>query len=444
MSATTREVSVCCLDEQARLCGILRLVQSDRKADSIRILSTQEAKQYGEEKIQLQEGCSYDFELQEVHGKLRVQANGVVKPSSLRPEIGRIETGVETGLLQVVLEDEKTGLPIARGSVEVLPTKINYRQDYRGMLTFIADECSELLFNVWANTRMRLAPKYKTEPQNLQRQLEFLCAELNSSRFLAAIQRIMTTPHQKLETHWEERNISRPCKTGRNFARQVSSTTMRVRLPAEHSISRSMAAQGISDLSLPATVLFRKQSDSLDTPENRFVKYVLAHFRDVLKRIYILLKQHRTEDRQRLFRNINHLQELLNELLSRDFFKGISEIHVLPLGSPVLQRKSGYREIFLTWLKLDIEAQLSWKGGDDVYGAGKRDMATLYEYWLFFQLYRLFRDKFELTAQPARSLFEQTHGGLNLRLKVNEPLGIKGICVREARRLNVRFHYNLT
>lgn len=182
----------------------------------------------------------------------------------------------------------------------------------------------------------------------------------------------------------------------------------------------------------------------MDTPENRFVKYVLTYFRDFLKRIESILKGSVTEDRQRLVRSVHHLQERLNAALSADLFKDVSVPNILPLGSPVLQRKGGYREILLAWLKFDLASELVWKGGDDVYGAGKRDMAALYEYWLFFQLLRLFRDKFELASPPARTLFEQTDSGLNLRLRVNEPLGIQGQCLRHARRLNVRFHYNLT
>jgi predicted component of viral defense system (DUF524 family) len=205
-----------------------------------------------------------------------------------------------------------------------------------------------------------------------------------------------------------------------------------------------MRALGIATPSLPRVVSVRRQVDSLDTPENRFVKYVLTHFRNFLKRIESALNRNVAEDRQRLLRSVHYLQEMLNATLSVDLFKGVSDLNILPLGSPVLQRKGGYREILLAWLKFDLASELVWKGGEDVYGAGKRDMATLYEYWLFFQLLRLCKDKFELTSPPARTLFEHTDGGLNLRLKVNEPLGIEGRCLRHARRLNVRFHYNLT
>lgn len=444
MGGLSREATVLCRHVEGRLAGILRLVQADRKNDSIRLLSAEEARQHGEESVQLLEGHSYDFELLNPPGKLRVQANGVVKPSSIRPTIGRIDTGVETGLLHVVLEDEQTGAPVARGAVEVLSAKINYRQDYRGMLNFIANECSELLFDIRATSRMRLAPKFSPRPQNLQRQLEFLRAELTSRSFVAALQRVTAMPHQKLEAQWEERGISRLHRGGRDLARQIASATARVPLPANSAPAQAMRALGIAESSLPRVVSVRRQVDSLDTPENRFVKYVLTHFRDFLKRIESILKGSAGEDRQRLVRTVHHLQEQLNAALSADLFRGVAAPTVLPLGSPVLQRKGGYREILLAWLKFDLASELVWRGGEDVYGAGKRDMAALYEYWLFFQLLRLFRDKFELAAPPARTLFEHTDGGLNLRLKVNEPLGIHGRCLRHARRLNVRFHYNLT
>ncbi len=444
MCTLTREVLVPCLDSDGRLAGVLRLVQADRKNDGIRILAREEARQYGEECIQLHENHSYDFELLNARGKLRVQANRVVKPSSIRPTIGRIDTGVETGLLHLVLEDAQSSVPVAQGAVEVLSVKINYRQDYRGMLSFIADECSELLFDIRASARMRLAPKFQPGLNNLQRQLEFLSAELTSRNFMAALQRVTAMPHQKLQSQWEEQRISRLRKCGRDLARQIGSAAARVPVQAHTAVAQTMRALGIASPSLPRVVSVRRQVESLDTPENRFVKYVLVYFRDFLKRIESVLKASKTADRQRLVRTIQHLQEKLNLALSADLFKGVLAPAILPLGSPVLQRKSGYREILLAWLKFDLASELVWKGGEDVYGAGKRDMAALYEYWLFFQLLRLFSDKFELALPAASSLFEHTESGLNLRLKVNETLSIEGRCVRHTRRLNVRFHYNLT
>jgi len=419
-------------------------VQTERNGDGIKILTPEEAGKHGEEEIQILEGRCYDFELLSAHPRLRVQANRIVKPNSIRPTIGRIETGTETGLLRLVLEDSELNEPVASGAIEILSSKIDYRRDYRGMLGYIASECSELLFDVRASARMRLSPKFKPDAQNIQRQLEFLAAELTSRSFITALHRVIAVPNQKLQSRVEDRNISHVRKGGRDFARQIASATDRVPIPSDNAFARNMQQLGISPASLPRVVSIRRQVDSLDTPENRFVKYVLTQFRDFLKRIESLLKGSSALGGKRLIRTVHYLLEGLDASLSAEFFKSLSAPNFLPIGSPVLQRKAGYREILLAWIKFDLSSELAWKGGDEVYGAGKRDIAALYEYWLFFQLLRLFRDKFALNAPAARTLFEHTEGGLNLRLKVNEPLGIEGRCLRNARRLSVRFHYNLT
>ena len=43
----------------------------------------------------------------------------------------------------------------------------------------------------------------------------------------------------------------------------------------------------------------------------------------------------------------------------------------------------------------ELAAKLIWSGGEAVYGAGKKDIATLYEYWVFFKLLDLFQELFE-------------------------------------------------
>ena len=444
MPTLRKEVRIDCLDDQGRVAGVIRVVQMNRDSASIRTLTRQEAKEHGEEEVQLLEGSIYDFELSTTRPNFRVQANGIVKPSSIRPEIGRIETGLETGLVFLVLEDSLSGTTVARASVEVLSSKLNYREDYRRMLDLIASECSELLFNIRSNSQMRLAPKYKAEPRNLQRQVEFLRAELESPRFKSALGRIMAMPHQRLQSVTEQRKVTQLRRTGKDFVRQVSTARRRLNLPDGSQLSSIMSSLGFEQPSVPAIIMHRQQVETLDTPENRFVKHVLVFFSDFLKRMESILRSRKSNGHQRLRQKIVQLQQGLDDALRHEFFKAVSKPHLLPLGSPVLQRKSGYRDILLTWLQFDIASELAWRGGEDVYGAGKRDIATLYEYWLFFQLLRLFRDKFGLSTPEARSLFEHSDGGLNLRLKINEPLGIEGVCVRESRRLKVRLHYNLT
>lgn len=444
MASFAREAEIACFDGQGRVAAKIRIVQSDGRPPTMRLLTAEEAMEFGEEQVQLLEGCSYDFELLAHRDLFYVQPSGLVKPNSIRPDLGRIETGIETGLLQITLGTTPGGQPLARCAVEILSAKINYREDYRGMLSAIADQCSELLFDLRATTRMRLAANSRSDPHNLPRQIEFISALLGSKSFLSALERITAAPHHNLVSSVERRSISQLRRPGKDFARQISTSNNRSYLTTSHPLASAMHALGVENPSLPSFVMAGRRFESIDTAENRFVKHVLSHFAEFLQRIEALLGKSKGADRQRLHRNVKRMKESLGEVLSRDFFKALGTLQFLPLGSPVLHRKAGYREILTTWLKFDLAAELMWQGGEDVYGAGKRDMAALYEYWVFFQLLRLFSDKFELAAPLAHDLFEHCDGGLSLRLKSHHELGIRGRCVRHPRHLQVSFSYNRT
>jgi len=84
-------------ERPGRKCGVLRLVQADTKSDSIRVLTAAEAKEYGEEVVQLLEGRVYDFEVFDTVGNLRIRLSRVAKPNSIKPNLGRIETVLRLG-----------------------------------------------------------------------------------------------------------------------------------------------------------------------------------------------------------------------------------------------------------------------------------------------------------------------------------------------------------
>ena len=91
-------------------------------------------------------------------------------------------------------------------------------------------------------------------------------------------------------------------------------------------------------------------------------------------------------DNSRINKEAHLLIDTLEQFLSHSIFKEISLPSTLPLNSPILQRKEGYREILRVWLMFDLAAKLVWHGGDDIYRGNKKDIAILYEYWLFFKL----------------------------------------------------------
>jgi hypothetical protein len=196
-------------------------------------------------------------------------------------------------------------------------------------------------------------------------------------------------------------------------------------------------------------VTVRRKADFLDTAENRFAKMVLTEFRDFLAEVAAFLSRNSTEAErpanERLLRETGRLRGMLESLLGRGFFPDVSAPAVVPLGSPALQRKSGYRELLRFWLQFHAGAQLAWDGGREVYEGGARNVATLYEYWLFFQLEALFRAKFAC-AEPLHALLVELEAGLP-RLKLRRGMALKtpvgGVWSKTAgRRLKAEFQFN--
>ena len=272
------------------------------------------------------------------------------------------------------------------------------------MLEYISAQSSQLLFDARASALMPVAPRWTREPPLLQQQIEFLRETLASPGFDAALRRIESYPHQQLRTLPEECNIARPFRPARNFNRQAASAGHRVSLPASHPLFSRLSARGVAQPSLPATVVIQRKRDLTDTPENRFVKHAVTQFRDFLAHAAQILAQEKDESWAPVRHSARHMAAKLNEVLSRNFFRDISPLRMLPLGSPVLLRKPGYRELLQFWQRFNDNSQVSWKGGDEVYHAGKRDVAALYRSWLFFQLLHWFCGKFNPTgAVPQQS-----------------------------------------
>ena len=117
---------------------------------------------------------------------------------------------------------------------------------------------------------------------------------------------------------------------------------------------------------------------------------------------------------------------------------------MLSLNSPALQRKEGYREVLQAWLIFDLAAKLSWHGGDDVYDAGKRNVATLYEYWLFFKLMEVIGSIFDIAPEDKKNLVQTDKDEINLELKQGKMKMVHGVYDAGVRKLNVRFYYNRT
>ena len=146
----------------------------------------------------------------------------------------------------------------------------------------------------------------------------------------------------------------------------------------------------------------------------------------------------------RLKYEAGHTIEKLSQILENSFFIQISSPSYLNMNSPILQRKEGYREVFQAWLIFDLAAKLNWIGGDNVYNAGKKNVAILYEYWLFFKLIELIGEFFDIKSKDKSNLVKMDSDGINLNIIQGKMQVLYGQQKTSSRLLNIAFYYNRT
>ena len=410
-------------------------------------ISLNEIEQYNESPYQLLEGHSYEYEFIGPNADnytLETKVKGIVIASRRHISRGRICPNIYVGRLNadIVSTQDQKKHPI---SFEVIATKFNkeqdlsYRENYRKMLEDITDKCTDLLLQVNTPITQSLTIDFSKDNRTIYQRFCFVKSFMDSADFQEAINRIISNPSTQWKKVDKTISVFQVKRVGRNMERQLISGRRRV------DTSGLPHLQSIGLTSIPTHIESTSMQESLDTPENRFIKHVLNVFLNFTQQCKSIFSTDSSFHHAKI--EAKHLQTKLNSYLSSSFFDEVSNATTLALNSPLLQKRSGYREVLNRWLQFDLAAKLIWSGGEDVYQAGKRDIATLYEYWLFFQLYDLLVDKFKLEHYKTKNyehLFETTKDGLALKLKSGRELILKGQTDFASRNLSMRFSYNRT
>lgn len=392
-------------------------------------ISEHEVTEYGEAKIQLVEGCSYEYQFSDesICFKKDSKNNAIVFPSKFGSFKGYINPNIFVGTHTLEIADSNYSLPI-----EVRSLKSEYRVDYRFMLESIAEKCTDLVMQIDSPITQYFDTNYETDSQTLYQRFSFVKALINSSDFEESIQKIVSSPVTNWDEEFQEKDIRKVRRFSQKESKQLANRGNRIDLPSDHYLND---VHGLK--SIPTLIDSTRKIESIDTPENRFIKHALEEFLSFCENCELKFQQYSSAELEAKL-----LSSKIAALLNQSFFKQISRPTYLKLNSPVLQRKSGYREVLNAWLKFDLAAKLIWQGGDNVYDAGKKDVATLYEYWLFFTLLDILKEVFDIEPKSIHDLLQYDKGQLALTLKQGKSIAMKGVYHSTFRKLNIQFSYN--
>ena len=273
-------------------------------------------------------------------------------------EIGRSE-------IQIIYKVDKETRTFRFG-FEVLSTKLDYHEHWRTIVEDIEREYRMLSLDYVRRTFHGFSPDQNGEHPDI---VWWSVFEGEQQKFIKACKSIIDRPRHRL--HGEEVYLR---------ADQLKQTP--------HNIENRLAEHRKE----PA-YLYRVEQHILsnDTQENRFLKFALhqisKRYEDLRQRIEAVKTASGTMKSAMLATS-----ETLKRLQHHPFFRTIGRFKGISQESMVLQKATGYSQVYRTWNLLRRAYSLN----DGLYRLQTKDIATLYEIWCFIEVSHIVKAQLHL------------------------------------------------
>ena len=273
-------------------------------------------------------------------------------------EIGRSE-------IQIIYKVDKETRAFRFG-FEVLSTKLDYHEHWRTIVENIEREYRMLSLDYMRRTFHGFSPDQNGEHPDI---VWWSVFEGEQQKFIKACKSIIDRPRHRL--HGEEVYLR---------ADKLKQTP--------HNIENRLAEHRKE----PA-YLYRVEQHILsnDTQENRFLKFALhqisKRYEDLRQRIEAVKTASSTMKSAMLATS-----ETLKRLQHHPFFRTIGRFKGISQESMVLQKATGYSQVYRTWNLLRRAYSLN----DGLYRLQTKDIATLYEIWCFIEVSHIVKAQLHL------------------------------------------------
>lgn len=273
-------------------------------------------------------------------------------------EIGRSE-------IQIIYKVDKETRTFRFG-FEVLSTKLDYHEHWRAIVEDIEREYRMLSLDYMRRTFHGFSPDQNGEHPDI---VWWSVFEGEQQKFIKACKSIIDRPRHRL--HGEEVYLR---------ADKLKQTP--------HNIENRLAEHRKE----PA-YLYRVEQHILsnDTQENRFLKFALhqisKRYEELRQRIEAVKTASGTMKSAMLATS-----ETLKRLQHHPFFRTIGRFKGISQESMVLQKATGYSQVYRTWNLLRRAYSLN----DGLYRLQTKDIATLYEIWCFIEVSHIVKAQLHL------------------------------------------------
>lgn len=290
---------------------------------------------------------------------------------------------------------------------EVIPEKMDYEEDYVALTEAIAQVCSELLLE-YSGVTSNLFTQSEETSKTVLEQFIFLRQFCYSQNLFSLFEAIKRNPDRILEHEEEFKSIGCGMPSKKFFTNPFSYS---------RGLQKIERGDGTSYF-LPQKVSVTKRYDSIDTPANRFVKYAFEKFDAICTELICVLDSSTDTKQAECLFEAKAIHHMLGDIFNDGFFDGIGMLDIMPQNNQVLQKREGYSQIFLAYSMIDLALRLDWRGQDEIFDGESKNVALLYEYWLFFELFKIIEsiNGCKKIALVEEDFLTVTDGGITISL----------------------------
>lgn len=213
--------------------------------------------------------------------------------------------------------------------------------------------------------------------------LRYVLSELapREARLEPALRAVLAEPHRRFERYNRVVPLFRAQRIGPRTLRHIVTDGSRLRfaLPGV-APDLAEALEGY----LPDTIEETAVRNTVDVPENRFVKVFLDQAIGIIDEIRESAIRKGGTFAARVGSDCDQMLRLLVPIRRAELWEDVSEMKRLPVESTVLHRRRGYRETFRHFIRMRMTARIPIEANDDFLEI--KDIATLYELWTFFEV----------------------------------------------------------
>ena len=321
----------------------------------------------------------------------------VKKSRSLR---GMLDTGNDVGWLKLpfcfYLKDGRQVMQSL--SFEVLPTKMVMQDDLQQIFRQLDSHYPLWRFAFARQTEQHWGNRRKRQPPFLLMWLAQF--EQQYADLLRGLTLLLNAPHARLlhNSRWQQAD------------------RLKGRLkPKKEEFIRNKLAEGKQQR---FEVTQRKLS--VDTPENRFIKYLLRYSVKKLEMVAAKAKSLNELPENTLlsaafFDKLESWRKTIRNLLNRPMFREVGDFQGLNQVSLVLQQKTGYQAVFKVWQE--------WKLYVDVLGKntalGTKTVAEIYEVWCLLAMKEIVESLGFMPLKQQRAVMKMPY----LDMQLSEGMG---------------------